>query len=289
MLSAEDWYRSARTLEFAGHAISHRLAGAGPPDVTLIHGFPTSSWDWARVAAELEGEARVVTFDLLGQGRSAKPAGHPYSVLEQADILGAVWAAAGVERTLVLAHDLGATVAQELLARRAHGTLPVELTGVVLLNGGLYPELHRPTDGQAALTDPEHGPAVAKLMDEALFRRALLETFGEATRPSDSELAEHWAILAHADGQLRMPEILAYIEQRRRYRERWVGALEGTEVPLRFVWGDQDPISGAHVAARLRERFPAEVIDEHPEAGHWPALEVPGAVVAAARALLTGG
>lgn len=286
MLSAAEWYEGASALRVGAWDISHRIDGAAAPAVTLVHGFPTSSWDWAEVVDELAGDAGLVSLDLLGHGHSAKPARHAYSVLEQADIVAGVWAATGVEETLLVAHDLGATVAQELLARDAEGALPVRLTGAVLLNGGLYPELHRPTDGQRALADPEHGPAVARMMNEELFAAGLAATFGPAHRPDAATLAALWAIVSHDDGQLRMPEILGYMEERRRRRERWVGALEGTAVPLRFVWGMLDPISGAHIAARLRERFRAGSVDERANVGHWPALEDPAAVIAAVHALL---
>ena len=33
-------------------------------------------------------------------------------------------------------------------------------------------------------------------------------------------------------------------------------ALEETDVPLSFVWGMLDPVSGAHMAERIRERLP---------------------------------
>jgi pimeloyl-ACP methyl ester carboxylesterase len=285
VLSAADWHAGSSVLRAGAWDISHRVDGADGPDVTLVHGFPTSSWDWARVVDGLAGEARLVSFDLLGQGYSAKPAGHAYSVGEQADILEAVWAAAGVRDTLLVAHDLGATVALEALARHAEGALPVRLRGVVLLNGGLYPELHRPTAGQQALADPEHGPAVAAMLTAELFTAGLAETFGPEHRPGDAELAALWAIVSHDDGQLRMPEILAYMEERRRKRERWVGALEATDLPLRFVWGMLDPISGAHIAARLAERFPPDRLDALADVGHWPAIEDPAAVIAAVRAL----
>lgn len=286
MLSAADWHAGSSVLRVGDREISYRIDGTDGPDVTLVHGFPTSSWDWARVVAALAGEARLLSFDLLGHGYSSKPAGHAYSVLEQADVLEAVWATSGVRETVLVAHDLGATVALEALARHADGVLPVALRGVVLLNGGLYPELHRPSAGQLALVDPEKGPAVARMMNAELFTAGLAETFGPAHRPSDAELAELWRIVAHDDGQLRMGEILAYMEERRVRRERWVGALEGTALPIRFVWGMLDPISGAHMAKGLARHFPAEVIDERADVGHWPAIEDPAAVLTAVRALL---
>jgi pimeloyl-ACP methyl ester carboxylesterase len=51
-----------------------------------------------------------------------------------------------------------------------------------------------------------------------------------------------------------------------------------------FVWGPADPVSGAHVLPRLRERLPDArfvVLDEEPATGHYPQVENPEAVAAA--------
>jgi hypothetical protein len=49
-------------------------------------------------------------------------------------------------------------------ARRAEGTLAVDLVTVFLLNGGLYPDLHRPEPVQIALLDPVQGPQISAAM-----------------------------------------------------------------------------------------------------------------------------
>jgi pimeloyl-ACP methyl ester carboxylesterase len=52
-------------------------------------------------------------------------------------------------------------------------------------------------------------------------------------------------------------------------------------MPLRFINGLLDPISGAHMVARYRELVPHPDVVELPDAGHYPQLEAPGAVLAA--------
>ena len=63
--------------------------------------------------------------------------------------------------------------------------------------------------------------------------------------------------------------------------ERWTGALESTDAPLAFVWGMLDPISGAHMAERIRERRPDAPLLALEDVGHWPQLEAPDRVAAA--------
>src|ERR1700755_2754836 len=81
--------------------------------------------------------------DLLGFGASSKPLEHRYSLLEQADLVEALWLREGIESIVVVAHDYSVSVAQELLTRRAAGALAVDVRALHFMNGGIYPDLHR--------------------------------------------------------------------------------------------------------------------------------------------------
>src|SRR5262245_49374822 len=142
-VSYQAWRASGRTVPIAGHSIFVRTAGAGPA-LVFLHGFPTSSYDWAPVVGGLAAQFRCVTFDFGGFGASSKPARHRYHYDEQTEIAEAVAAAEGVERALIVAHDYGVTVAQELLARQRDGRAKLGVDGVVFLNGGILPAQHRP-------------------------------------------------------------------------------------------------------------------------------------------------
>ncbi|HET7844343.1 MAG TPA: alpha/beta fold hydrolase, partial [Xanthomonadales bacterium] len=142
----DDWRKGGDTrFRFRGHPIFTRKGGdADAPALLLVHGFPTASWDWAALWSALARTHRVVALDLLGFGFSAKPRGHAYSVVEQAALCESLLRDLGLREYRVLAHDLGDSVAQELLARRIDGGDRPRLDGVVFLNGGLFPETHRP-------------------------------------------------------------------------------------------------------------------------------------------------
>ncbi len=263
----------------ADRAIFVRRMGAGPP-MTLLHGFPSSSHDWARVAPLLAERHALLMPDFLGFGASDKPAEHDYSLHEQADLVEALWTHEGVGATVLVAHDYAVSVTQELLARRAAGALAVDLIAVHLLNGGLYPDLHRPEPIQTALLDPEQGPQISALLTEELLAGALRPTFAEAF-DATADSADIWRALRRDGGQLLAYRLIRYITDRVRHEERWVGALEHTDVPLAFVWGMLDPISGAHIAARIRERLPAAPFTALADVAHWPPLEAPQRVAAA--------
>src|SRR5207302_10155880 len=102
----------------------------------LLHGFPTSSYDWHAVAGALEAHIPVVAFDFLGFGLSDKP-DQAYSLFEQADIAEAVASACGIERAVIVSHDMGDTVAAELLHRFQAGRLGFDVERCILTNGSI--------------------------------------------------------------------------------------------------------------------------------------------------------
>lgn len=256
-----------------------RRGGEGPR-MTLLHGFPSSSHDWAKVAPGLAEHHALLMFDFLGFGASEKPADHDYTLHEQADLVEAVWAHERVSSTVLVAHDYAVSVTQELLARRRGGTLAVDLEAVHLLNGGLYPDLHRPQPTQTALLDPEQGPQLSALLNEELFVQGLRPTFaGGFDAAGDS--TDIWQAMARDDGQRILHLLIRYMTDREIHGERWVEALQETDVPVAFVWGMLDPVSGAHMAERIRERMPGARFTGFDDVAHWPQLEAPGRVGAA--------
>ena len=290
------WWAAGGSLEVAcstggggPHRVFTRVQGEGPW-LTVLHGFPTSSLDFAGVVARLAAERRLLCLDFIGFGESDRPLDHLYSIEEQADAVEAVWAAHGVTATGVLAHDYGDSVAQELLWRSSQGRGTARLDFLVLANGGIYPDLHRPQPAQLALLDPEQGPALAAAIDGAGFAAVLEPTFAPGRMPDPAGLGRLWQAQARGGGTANLHLLIRYIDDRRRRERDWVGALEGADLPLGFVWGMLDPISGAHIAERILERFPAATIRRLDGVGHWPPLEAPDEVASVAgRVAATAG
>jgi pimeloyl-ACP methyl ester carboxylesterase len=279
-MSLEDWWDAGarRGLRLGGcdREIFAVRIGDGP-DLTLLHGFPSSSHDWAKVAPALAARHTVLAPDFLGFGASEKPADHTYAITEQADLVEALWTAEGIERTAVVAHDYAVSVTEELLARRREGALRIDLTSVTFLNGGLYPDLHRPEPGQLALLDPEQGPALVELIDENLFTMSMAPTFAEGFDAA-ADSADIWRATSRDDGNRLLHRLIGYIPDRVANADRWTGALEATDVPLAFAWGMLDPVSGAHMAERIHERLPDAPFLTLDDVAHWPQLEAPETV-----------
>lgn len=261
------------------HRVWLRVVGTGAWS-TLLHGFPTSSFDMADIADRMAGSRRVLCVDMVGFGESDRPAEHVYSISEQADAVVTVWDRLGVAETDLFAHDLGASVAQELLWRAQNHRLHTTIRSVVFANGGIYPELHRPLPFQTALADPQQGAAVSAAITEETMGATLRLTFGPDHLPDAEGMTALWSTVSRNDGHHNLHLLIRYMEERRVREADWVGAMESAPMPVGFAWGMLDPISGAHIAARVRERFPGVPARFLADVGHWPPLEAPDACVA---------
>ncbi|SDY96739.1 Pimeloyl-ACP methyl ester carboxylesterase [Lysobacter sp. yr284] len=276
------WRDAGEFILVRGRRIYCRRAGAGPR-LLLIHGFPTSSLDWAPMWPMLTSRFEVLAFDLLGLGFSAKPRGHGYRVREQADLAEAVAHHYGWDAAFVLAHDYGDTVAQELLARSGQGdaNAALRIVRLCLLNGGLFPETHRARLIQRLLASPL-GPGLVGLMSRRSFARSLNALFSPTRPLGEAGVDEYWALLQHEQGLHAVPSLLGYMAERRRERSRWVGALQTARMPVRLVCGALDPVSGLHMCERYRELVPHADVVVLDDVGHFPQLEDPQRVFAAA-------
>lgn len=148
------------------------------------------------------------------------------------------------------------------------------LHSVALLNGGLFPEVHRPLLTQKLLASAA-GPLLARLMSRRTFAASMTRIFGANTPPSPELLDGFWCLLEVNKGRHVLPRLIHYMEERRQHRERWVGALVNATIPLKLINGEADPISGAHMVARYRELVPAADVAVLAGIGHYPQCEAP--------------
>ncbi len=273
------WEHSGERLEIGGRRIfvRHR-PGAGPP-LLLLHGYPSSSYDW-RQLFELAADRSIVAFDFLGFGLSDKPRGHTYSLSGQADLAEAVAERLGLGRVVLIAHDMGSSVATELLARDIDGRLPFELGRVLLFNASLVRERASLLWGQKLLLSPL-GPVATRFTTEFAFRRQFASIFSNAHPLTSEEAADQWSLLTQHDGHRLMDRLIYYNRERVTppTSERWHGALRDWPGELELAWAGQDPICTEAVLQAVLALRPGAPLTRLPELGHYPQLEDPEAVL----------
>lgn len=281
-VSIEQWRERGHVSRLQGRKIFCVDSGElDKPTIFLIHGFPTSSWDWEPIWTALNASHRLVALDMLGFGFSDKPNPHAYSIMEQADLCEALVEDRKVGRFHVLAHDYGDTVAQELLARQNEGHGAGDWRSVCFLNGGLFPETHKARLIQKLLLSPL-GPLVNRLATKSTFDKSFSAVFGPNTKPSPEQLESFWKLINHNGGRHVFHNLITYMSDRRRHRERWVGALRDSLVPIGLINGSADPVSGSHMVERYRDVVSRDHFTvELPNIGHYPQVEAPAQVLEA--------
>jgi pimeloyl-ACP methyl ester carboxylesterase len=281
------WRDEGAIEEVLGRKLFVRRRGGGDGVLLLfLHGFPSSSYDW-RPLFDLRppGEA-TLAFDFLGFGLSEKPRDHTYTLAWQADAAEELVRRAGSPPVFVVGHDMGTSVATELMARDLRGELAMDMTGALLFNGSMLLHLAKPTLGQNLLRS-RFGPLFARLTSERGFRAQLSRVFSTEHPLSAEEAADQWSLIDHDGGQHIAHRTIHYMTERERLTDRWHGAIRDWPKPLTLAWGMRDPVARVEVLGGLQALRPGVETIELPDAAHYPQIERPDLISAALDIALT--
>jgi pimeloyl-ACP methyl ester carboxylesterase len=254
------------------------------PAVLLLHGNPTWSFLYRKVAAALSGDRfRLVMPDLIGLGFSDRPRSASEHTLEaHAGWLGALIDGLGLRDIVFVGHDWGGPIGLRALADR-----PGVARGLVILNTVVSPprEGFRPTRFHRFARIPLLSDVAFRLLgfpQNALHRvqgdpTSILGAVARAYRYPLRRIRDNAAPLALArmvpDGRADHPSLGAL-----KRVQSFVTSFPG---PVAVVWGDRDPVLG-----RLRKRIEAllpKAVVTRTEGGHFLQEEVPEEIADAVR------
>jgi pimeloyl-ACP methyl ester carboxylesterase len=270
--------------------------GSGPP-VLLLHGWPGFWYDWRRVLPRVAGKADALAPDLRGFGRSSKPERPPeeaYNPLALAADIAGVLDHLGLSEVVVVAHDIGATVAQALAL-----SLPGVLRAMVLLNP---PYLGIGTRRFEYRIQREHWYQHFHVQP---WSHRLVGHDRETVRIYLAHFYDHWVSRKET---VRPAEFEAIVDEFARpeavragfdyYRARWVTRQQeanagepdpegfAIDLPTVVLWGEDDPVIPVEWSDRIPEFFPNSTMRRLPGVGHFVPFEAPDEVVAAIEEVL---
>jgi pimeloyl-ACP methyl ester carboxylesterase len=275
------WRRRGADEEFRGRRIHLFGRDGRGPLLLFLHGFPSSSYDW-RPLLELEIEHAALAPDFLGFGLSEKPRDHDYTLHWQADLAEELVRRQGANRVFIVAHDMGTSVATELMARDLEGALDMEISGALLLNGSMVQDAASPTLGQRLLRSAV-GPLFSRLSSERFFRQQFGSIFSPEHPLGDQEAEDQWALICAGGGRTLGHKTIRYMEERFRHAERWHGALRSWPKPLSLAWGMLDPVATDRVLEAVLELRPEASLARFDDLGHYPQIEDPERLATALR------
>lgn len=279
MITYSSWKEQAKYFNYNGHSIAYWTGGEGPP-LLLIHGFPTASWDWHKTWDALCSRFKVYACDMIGFGYSAKPRAYHYSLTDQARLHEAFAIYLGLKETHLFVHDYGVSVAQEMLAAfHERGSDGLQLLSCSFLNGGLFPELHRARMIQKLINSPI-GFLIGPLLSKKSLRKSFHEIYGNK-KASEEEIDQFYRLITYNNGKGIVHKLMRYINDRKDNAQRWKAALVKATIPLQFINGPLDPVSGRHLAEYCQQLLPMADHKILEGVGHYPHDEAPEEVIQA--------
>ena len=243
--------------------------------LVILHGYPTSSFDYYKVLPELSKHYRVVIHDHLGFGFSDKPLKYSYSLIEQADIALQLWKQLSLTNVTLLAHDYGTSIATEILARQNKKQINLQIDELILCNGSMHIELSKLRTIQKLLKNKITGKWVAKLTNYTIFKKNMRNVYFDKTKATEAELKEMWLQLEQNNGRKIIHFLSNYINERYYFWHRWIGALKETNIKTKIIWAKNDPVAVAAIANLLATEIANNNLYWIKNCGHFPMLEKP--------------
>lgn len=278
---------SLQSWQWQGLTIGYQQAGVQQPDspaVVLIHGFGASSIHWRKNIPILAKTCRVYAIDLLGYGKSAKPApGQPLDYTFETwgqQILDFCEQVVG-QPAFLIANSIGCIVAMQAAVLR-----PEWVRGLALLDCSL-----RLLHDRKRQTLPWYRSASTPLIQKVLsyrplirfffgrlaqpksVKRILQQAYGDKTAVTDELVS---LLLEPAADPGAVEVFLAFIS----YSQGPIpeDLLPQLTCPTLLLWGQADPWEPVELA-RAYGNYPAvEDFIELPGVGHCPQDEVPEVV-----------
>ena len=243
--------------------------------MVILHGYPTSSFDYYKVLPELSKNYRLILHDHLGFGFSDKPKDVNYSLVTQADIALELWRQLGLKKIFLFAHDYGTSVATEIIARYNANELDIEIEQLILTNGSIHIELSQLRTIQKLLKHKFLGKYVAKLTNFLIFKKNMKNIYFDTSKVTDNELKEMWKLIELNGGRKVIHKLTQYINERYLHWNRWIGALKETQISTKIIWAKNDPIAVPAIAKLLAKEIPNNTLYWIENTGHFLMLENP--------------
>jgi pimeloyl-ACP methyl ester carboxylesterase len=226
------------------------------PAMLMVHGFPTSTFDFRLLSQELKSDFRMCMLDFPGYGFSDKPAGaYRYSLKDDALLLWHfVTKVVPMREFSLLSHDRGDTVSLAFLSlyQEAPDTSiakPFRITHQYILNGNVYLPLANLTDFQKRMLDPATSAVAVKAVNAGMLAAGLgSTTFTPALKPDDPMVKAMAAQFAYQSGVQVLPATIQYLNERKEMEVTYLQVLARSAVPVTLIWGVHDMIAPVRVA-----------------------------------------
>jgi pimeloyl-ACP methyl ester carboxylesterase len=249
-----------KTADVAGLRLFYREAGnPSEPTIVLLHGFPSSSYQFHDLMPRLAGRFHVIAPDYPGMGYSDVPA--PKVLRPTFDDVARVIDAFIAQRApgplILYLHDIGGPIGMRIATAR-----PARIAGLIFQNFTLSVEGWNPE--RLKVYERIGGPETPeKLAETEQFATVERDMFLHKTgaRQPDALNPDHWAIDAYAfsiaANRVFMSRLFMNLTTNIQHYSEWTAYLKDRQPKTLIVWGRNDPLILPAAAEFVKQVVPA--------------------------------
>ena len=272
----------SRSVQTEGATLYVRVGGRGPA-VVLLHGFGETGAMWSPLAARLAARHTVVVPDLRGMGLSSHPEGG-YDKWTQAGDIRAVLRQLGIDRAVIVGHDIGTMVAFAYAARYPDKTDKLVVMDAPVPGVPPWDQLVRnPLLWHFSFGGPDAERLVAGR--ERIYLDRFWNEFAADPAKVDEATRRYYAALYARPGAMHsaFAQFLNFPKDAEDNRKAIVRKLA---MPVLAIGGAKS--FGATEAVVMRNAADKVTEVVIPESGHWLMEEAPEPTMAAIQAFIDG-
>jgi len=250
-----------------GHIV-YTDSQAGAKTLVLVHGLPTSKELWNPVLPHLDPNFRIVALDLNDYGQSEK-IGRAISHKQRADVLDELRQHLELRSFVLVAHDLGASVAIDYMG--AYGD---HVQKLVLMSPPVYPDFKEPAVVNL-VRKPRIGEGVVRVMRNTLFSTSIKRGLVHKSHLTPELLESFSSAFAGAQGETTLLRNLRWGRPAEIFRD-YPDIIRSIRTPTLILQGCEDIYIPADQASRLHADIPAStrlVFIEH--GNHFLPIDTP--------------
>ena len=241
----------------------------------ILHGYACSSYDYYKILPELSKRFRVIIPDLICFGSTTKYIDKYISVIEQTDSIIELLKVLKVEDLVIFGHDYGASIASEIIARKNSFLLNLQIDQLVLSNFFLPKKYFIEDDVNEVSVKSFSKNTTSMLSTFSIFKKTKKKSLFNEDDISDEDFENMWNLYMCNEGIDIIDFIANYDGERKLFWNRWINALESTQIKTKILWGKEDIFTTNEIVESLATNIPNNEVHFIENCGYFPMLERP--------------
>lgn len=247
--------------------MAYTTSAGGKIPVIFMHGLPTSKEIWNPVIPFLSSQITPITYDLLDYGESEK-INRAISHMERADALDEFRSHLGLKTFILVAHDLGSSVAIDYMGKYAS-----RVDKLVLMSPPVYPDFKEPFLVKLVRIQGL-GEFLIRFLKGILLRIGILQGMSYKDRFTDPIYQAISNGFAGKEGNRALLRALRWGRPFNVFKD-YPRIIKSIRVPTLILHGKQDPYIPLVQSTRLRDDLPNSRLTILPQGSHFLPMDAP--------------